>query len=359
MTQFDPRAGAEFLIKDAIGAKSGETLAIIAEDPGLGIYDAMVPLCVADVADQLGITTKIISVGHHVGLEGISPEVMHALTHFDHVLFQSRLGDSLRFSNIPGSASKTMSYALDISILGGVSCTVPHRVMEAVRAAYDQRADTTRNWRITCANGTDISGTQDVDMVASGDVEDFTVTRYPVCAPRPIACNRASGVVALSHWLMASGNRYYPDDELLLSEPVFAHVDNGRIQGFDGPDALVADVHTYYERVGEYFGLNPWSVHSWHAGINPGARYPIRGERGLERWGKVAFANPRYLHFHTCGNYAPGEIAWSIFDATVEFDGETMWDQGKLIFLDGPEVKTILNANGMDRLDVYSDIGID
>jgi hypothetical protein len=32
----------------------------------------------------------------------------------------------------------------------------------------------------------------------------------------------------------------------------------------------------------------------------------------------VAFANPRYLHFHTCGNYAPGEIAWSLFDVKVE-----------------------------------------
>ena len=358
MARFDPRAGAESLIKDAIGAKPGECIAIIAEDPGLGIYDAMVPVCVSDVADQLGIKTEIIPVGNDVGPEGLPPEVMRALTGFDHVLFHSSLGDTLRFSDIPGSASKTMSYALDMSILGGPSCTL-HKVMEEIRGAYNQQADKAKTWRITCANGTDISGTQDVDKVARGEAEDFTVTRYPVCAPRPIPCTTANGVVAFSHWLMASGNSRYPDDELLLSEPVLAHVENGRIQGFDGPDRLVADVQAHYERVGDYLGLNPWNIHSWHAGINPGCSYPIRGERGIERWGKVAFANPRYLHFHTCGDYAPGEITLSLFDMTVQFGDETIWDKGKLLFLDGPEVGSILKSNGIDRLEVLSEIGID
>ena len=173
---FNPRAGARSLIEDAIGAKPGDTLAIVAEDPGLGIYDALVPDCVAEVAGTLGISTRIIPVGDHAGLEEIPPEVADALNTADHVLFHSRLGDTLRFSDIPGQASKTMSYALDISILGGPSCTVPHRVMEEIRAAYDRIADTAETWRITCANGTDISGTQNIARVARGEAEDFTVT---------------------------------------------------------------------------------------------------------------------------------------------------------------------------------------
>ena len=63
MTRFDPRAGAQSLIKEAIGAKPGECIAIIAENPGLGIYDAMVPVCVADVADQLGMSADLIRAG--------------------------------------------------------------------------------------------------------------------------------------------------------------------------------------------------------------------------------------------------------------------------------------------------------
>lgn len=359
MAEIDPRAGAKYLIEDAIGAKPGESIAIVAEDPGLGIYDAMVPECVADVADGLGIKTRIIPVGDHAGLDAIPPDVLEALRTFDHVLFHSRLGDTLRFSDIPGGASKTMSYALDLSILGGPSCTVPHRVMEDIRAAYNKIADTAETWRITCANGTDLSGTQDVARVMRGEAEDFTVTRYPVCAPRPLPCDTANGTVAFTHWLMASGNRQYPDDELLLREPVLGHVENGRIKGFDGPAGLVQEITQHYRRVGDLLGLDPWNVHSWHAGINPGCSYPVSGARNTERWGKVAFANPRYLHFHTCGGYAPGEIAWSMFDATVTFGDDLIWDKGELLFLSGPEVRRILDLNGIENLDVRRDIGID
>ena len=158
---------------------------------------------------------------------------------------------------------------------------------------------------------------------------------------------------------MASGNRQYPDDELILDEPVLATVENGRIKGFDGPAGLTAKVEVHYKRVGDLLGLDPWNVHSWHAGINPGCSYPVRGIRNTERWGKVAFANPRYLHFHTCGGYAPGEIAWSLFDATVHFGDEIIWDNGKLLLLDGPEVREILDRNGIDALEVRRDIGID
>ena len=148
--EFNPTAGAKSLIEDAIGACSNETLAIVAEDPNLGIYDAMVPECVAEVAGKLGIDTKIIHVGDHAGLENMPKVVSDALSNFDHVLFHSRLGDTLRFSNIPGQASKTMSYALDLSILGGPSCTVPHRVMEEIRTAYNRVADAAEIWRIRC-----------------------------------------------------------------------------------------------------------------------------------------------------------------------------------------------------------------
>ncbi|MDG2407028.1 MAG: hypothetical protein P8M25_19460 [Paracoccaceae bacterium] len=357
--EFNPTAGAKSLIEDAIGACSSETLAIVAEDPNLGIYDAMVPECVAEVAGKLGIDTKIIHVGDHAGLENMPKVVSDALSNFDHVLFHSRLGDTLRFSNIPGQASKTMSYALDLSILGGPSCTVPHRVMEEIRTAYNRVADAAETWRIRCAKGTDISGTQDIARVARGEAEDFTVTRYPVCAPRPLPCNTANGVVALTHWLMASGNQQYPDDEMLLPKPVMGHVEKGRIQGFEGPANLVERIEQHYRRVGETLNLDPWIVHSWHAGINPGCSYPINGTHNIERWGKVAFANPRYLHFHTCGGYAPGEIAWSMFDADVTLGDNQMWQKGELLFLNSPEVQTILARNGLEKLPFMRDIGID
>lgn len=326
MQRFDPRAGAKSLIFDAIGAQAGDLLAIVAENPIYGIYDAMVPVCIADVAKELGITTRIIHVGDHAGLDEIPAEVVEALAFSDHVLFHARLGDTLRFSEISSRASVTMNYALDLSVLGVASCTVPHRVMEAIRSAYDAKADTAEYWSITCPLGSNISGTQDTDKIRRGEAEDFTVKRYPVCAPRPISCDTASGIVALKGWLMATGNRKYDNDEIMLPKVVLAEVANGRIIDFTGPPDLVDSVSAQYKRVGEYFSMDPWVVHSWHAGINPGCRYPVKAEVNLERWGKVAFANPRYLHFHTCGFYAPGEIAWSLFDTNVFLEDKPFWE---------------------------------
>jgi hypothetical protein len=54
------------------------------------------------------------------------------------------------------------------------------------------------------------------------------------------------------------------------------------------------------------------------------------------------FASPRYLHFHTCGDYAPGEIAWSVIDTTVTLDGTPYWQDGRFVFLDREEVRALL-----------------
>ncbi|MGB3176616.1 MAG: hypothetical protein WBA90_01930, partial [Albidovulum sp.] len=141
--------------------------------------------------------------------------------------------------------------------------------------------------------------------------------------------------------------------------PVMAHVENGRIRDFDGAAADVDRVRAQYLRVGALFGLDPFTVHSWHAGMNPGTFYHLRATTGLERWGKVAFANPRYLHFHTCGNYAPGEIAWTLFEASAAFDGVNFWRDGHFTFLESAEVQAILAAEGIGDLEVRRDIGVD
>ena len=76
------------------------------------------------------------------------------------------------------------------------------------------------------------------------------------------------------------------------------------------------------------FAIDRNFVHSWHAGIHPGCGYPWDARANYERWGGAAFGNPRILHFHTCGAYAPGEISLNVIDPTVEADGVAYWEQG-------------------------------
>ncbi|MDH5531351.1 MAG: hypothetical protein OEY05_15070, partial [Paracoccaceae bacterium] len=84
----------------------------------------------------------------------------------------------------------------------------------------------------------------------------------------------------------------------------------------------------HYDRVSGMFGIDRNFVHSWHAGIHPGCGYPRNARDNYERWGGSSFGNPRILHFHTCGAYAPGEISWNMLDPTIEVDGVKVWEDG-------------------------------
>ncbi len=89
-------------------------------------------------------------------------------------------------------------------------------------------------------------------------------------------------------------------------------------------------VKNHYEYVSKLFNINKNVVHSWHAGIHPGIIYNNAVDENPDRWSNTIFASPKYLHFHTCGNYAPGEICWMIANHTIKLDGIPIWENGKL-----------------------------
>ena len=92
----------------------------------------------------------------------------------------------------------------------------------------------------------------------------------------------------------------------------------------------VSNVENHYQYVSKLFNINEKTVHSWHAGIHPGVIYESPINENPDRWSNNVFASPKYLHFHTCGDYAPGEICWMISNHTVKIDGKALWDNGKL-----------------------------
>jgi hypothetical protein len=89
------------------------------------------------------------------------------------------------------------------------------------------------------------------------------------------------------------------------------------------------------------FGIDPFQVHSWHAGIHPQTLYPLPAGHNLARWSALAFGSPRYLHFHVCGDDPPGEISWTIIDPTVTIDGQQAWYEGNLVLADTEEAMAI------------------
>ena len=158
---------------------------------------------------------------------------------------------------------------------------------------------------------------------------------------RPVPANTFSGRLALSKWLSLTGSRYYQPDSVLIDGVVIALIEDGRIVGFEGNEREVSKIRAHYDFVAEKYDIDGDIVHSWHAGIHPHNGYVGLAVDNLARWSGSAFGNPRYLHFHTCGDYAPGEICMSVFDPSVSVDGVKMWRNGTLDFADTPEVRAL------------------
>jgi len=61
-----------------------------------------------------------------------------------------------------------------------------------------------------------------------------------------------------------------------------------------------------------------------------------------------------------CGDYAPWEIAWSVFDATVEIDGTVYWEAGRFTLLNDQLLKRRLSHYHLDEqaVEMRLDIGI-
>lgn len=146
-----------------------------------------------------------------------------------------------------------------------------------------------------------------------------------------------------------------------MDETAFALLDRGRVVDFEGPDAVVAKVREHHVKVGEMFGIDPFLVHSWHAGIHPRTFYPLPADHNPARWSALAFGSPRYLHFHVCGDDPPGEICWTVIDPTITLDGMPAWRDGRLKLIETDEANVIIGRYQDDPAAFarsFSDIGI-
>jgi len=174
---------------------------------------------------------------------------------------------------------------------------------------------------------------------------EVSVKRFPQLVPRPIPATGFRGKVVLSRFLLGTGSRYYEPYYLTLPQDVVACVEGNKITHFEGDADQVERVVNHYQHISSQFDIEPWYVDSWHAGIHPACHFDTNAETDILRWSGTAFGNPRLLHFHTCGEYAPGEISWNIVDPTIYLDNVPVWENGQLYPDRIPACKHILNAH--------------
>ncbi|MGJ8604373.1 MAG: hypothetical protein ACSHXH_09640 [Marivita sp.] len=318
-------AGAKNMLLNCAKAQAGERVLVAYEPPELGYFDASVLNTVVKAARDIGLTVKTVNVGFSPCAKELPDALRTQIERSDIVIFLARLGDQLRFCDMPRKTRIVVNFALDAGLLGSGFGTTPHGLMVDLKDLISDTLARARSVQITCPHGTDVRGTP--DMPQSG-VGDTTVLRFPMSVFKPVPAHSFSGRVALCGFLTGTGSQYYDGYTAEFEGRVLAHLDHGRLQGFEGSARDVVAANAHYDRIADRFGLDRNCVHSWHAGIHPGCGYLQDARDNYERWSGAAFGNPRILHFHTCGTYAPGEISWNVLDPTIWIDDVPVWEDG-------------------------------
>lgn len=322
----DIENGVHNLLVNCAKLQPHEKLLIICEDPDLGWYDAAAPKAVAEFAVKLGVTATFFAVGEPGN--DVDPAVDDAIAAHDCTIYFARIGDQDRFGELPPGKRSVMVYARTIEALASAYGSTSYMAFKAFKNAIDEIMLAAQSIEITCPLGTRFSGTSSEKI--RREKTDVSVLRFPLGVPLPLEATQFSGQVALAHFLTPTGSKTYLPASIALENTTLAEVKNGRISGYSGDADQIEQIEHHYNMVADQFDIDRDAVHSWHAGIHPGVSYAASATDDPDRWSNTVFTSPRFLHFHTCGNYAPAEICWMVLDPTISIDGVNLWEDGQL-----------------------------
>lgn len=324
----DLRSGAQNLLVRCGGLSAGDQLLVLCETPGNAYYDAEIAQGILDCAQALGIHATLQAIPFDPMGPRLSGEVIAAMKAADRTLFLSRTGDQIRFDADLADVHPIMSYALDKDALASGFGRANYFGFVALKNAVNTLLAEARHIHVTCPLGTDFSG-PGAAFPKTG-ASDVSVARFPMSVFAPVPAQGFSGTVMQDGFLVGTGSKFYEPYGCELREPLAVQFENSRLLGFSGHPMDVHCAEMHYAKVGQMFDLDPLTMHSWHAGIHPGCAYTAPAFQNFEKWSGSAFGNPRLLHFHTCGHYAPGEISLNVLDPTIRVDGIAVWEDGVL-----------------------------
>jgi hypothetical protein len=334
--------GVRNLLQECAQAEAGQSLLIVEEAGADPFYEAALGDAIWRGAERLGLRVRRHAVPFDARASELPGDLADLVAGADHTLFLARIGDQLRFSAMPRGSRPIVSYVLDRARLASPLGAASYRAFVSLKRVTDALFAAAEEVRVTCPLGTDFVGSARQPAMAPGQAGDVTIKRFPMTIFAPQDARGFTGRVAVAHGLAGTGSRYYQPYGLRLAQAVVAIIADNRIVQWEGAAGDVAAVKAHYRMVANGYGIDADFVHSWHAGIHPACTFAGHAFDDLERWSASAFGNPRLLHFHTCGAYAPGEICWNVLDPTIVVDGVTVWQSGRLLAERIPDAAAIL-----------------
>ncbi|MGL3608067.1 hypothetical protein ACSV9I_16240 [Rhizobium sp. G187] len=310
------------------GGLAPESDILVCQEPAVfGWYEEGLARAVVDEAERQGFKCRLLQVGAPElnQTDAVAAELLAA----ENIVYFARIGDHNRFGTVGNRKCGIVVYARTISDFTSLFGRTNHEEMVGLKRWVDRQLTQAELIEITCPSGTEMRGR----VPLSKRLEmppDTSIRRFPLGVPAPVPADEFYGRVALCGALTPTGNSSYKPAVLPLADKIIAIVEAGRIVDFQGCAVAIENIRRHYIEVARKFDIEPFVVHSWHAGIHPAGPFFEWSGMDADYWSNTVFCNPRLLHFHTCGKFAPGEISWNVVDATVTVDGRSLWEAGRL-----------------------------
>ena len=352
--------GARNLLQNCAGASAGDRVLLVGEQGPRPFFDPRLCTDLAEVCATLAIEPTIVLAEPGVDANHFPTTVSEAMQATDITIFFSRLGDQIRFLDSPGASKKIMCYTLDRAHLSSAFACTDYHAMQRLHDHLLARIKQSRAYTISAPNGSSLSAVipEEIDSGQQA-MTDFSLQLFPVMIFPPLHFHHLEGQLVLEHFLLSSSTRAYDNSVLPLPTPIRVNIEDSRMIAFDGDRELIVQLRNQLERAASITGGDPYRLNSWHTGINPHTFFHGDPHEDLERWGTVAYGSPRYTHIHAAGN-DPGDVSIQLFDASISFDDDTIWDNGRFVYLDSDEIRALLNDSERELLNssIRLDIGI-
>jgi len=337
------KEGIDNLLTHCMNVQAGQDVVII-YDP-MGYFSRTLVDAVASRVTSMHAQPHILETSRIDSGDNMPPFLLKAMETAHHTLFFHSLGSMLRFVPVGGNGTLTISFIVDDESMHSTFSTMHHGAMQNMTRLLHESLTEAKRWRITCPLGTDLSSVAEFEAgkapTSTGD--GFTLQTFPIGSHRPFLCRSMQGTLAVTR-LISSGVHAHNPVGLTLNSPVLAEVKDGIMVDFDGDAETVRQVRDHYDMVGDTYGYDGdrHLISSWHAGTHPQGYCTYDDVSDYERWLLIAHNNPRMAHFHSCGDFNPGEVTLPIIDPTIEFDGDPLWNNGKLEFLEREDVRSAI-----------------
>ena len=319
--------GAYNLLVNCGQACAGERLLLCYEQESLDFYDRAIVEDVCACAQEIGLEVMPYELDFDPVIDTVPAQLEAAIAAADLTVFLARLADQMRFGRFKSDQRTVLSYALNSASLASPFGTVHYKASLALKQVIDTAVFGASEVVVSCKAGTYFKG----KISASPDGGDVNLRRFPMLVNTPAPASGFAGRIALPGFLVGTGSKYYHPFGVTFDAPLLAVFEGNTLLGFEGQKSDEDKANQHLDMVAGRFEIDRNFVHSWHLGIHPKCYFDGVAVDQFESWSGSAFGNPRLLHVHTCGAYAPGEVCWNVVDPTLVADGVTIWEDGVLL----------------------------